>query len=135
MQNEYKSLLQKKTWTLIDMPRNQKVIPMQMGFSNEDSCIKKDVQGQGCSSKLLPSRLGLYFLINGQVCVLAIDITQDLDIIQFDIKTIFLYVDLHEKIQYMCHLKGLIVTRKGGKLYLLHTRVFMGLHKLVGSGT
>jgi hypothetical protein len=45
MQNEYKSLLQKKTWTLIDMPRNQKVIPMQMGFSNEDSCIKKDVQG------------------------------------------------------------------------------------------
>jgi hypothetical protein len=37
--------------------------------------------------------LGLTFLNNGQVCVLAFDITKDLDI-----KTIFLYVDLHEKI-------------------------------------
>ncbi len=42
--------------------------------------------------------LGLYFLTNGQVCVLAINITEDLDIIQFGIKTIFLYVDLHEEI-------------------------------------
>ncbi len=100
---------------------------MQMGFSNEDSCIKRDLQCQGCSSRLLPSRLGLYFLINGQVCVLAIDITQDLDIIQFDIKTIFLSVDLHEEIQYMCHLKGLIVYLERRKIIFTPHKSFYGL--------
>jgi hypothetical protein len=33
--------------------------------------------------------------------VLVIVVTEDFDIIQFDIKTIFFYVDLNEKI-YMC---------------------------------
>jgi hypothetical protein len=35
MQNEYKSLLQNKTWTLIDMPRNQKVIQCKWIFQTK----------------------------------------------------------------------------------------------------
>jgi hypothetical protein len=50
---------------------------------------------------------------------LVIVVTEDIDIIQFDIKTTFFYVDLNEKI-YMCQPEGLFVPRSENKVCLLH---------------
>jgi hypothetical protein len=51
--------------------------------------------------------------------VLAIVPIEDLDIVQFDINTAFLYVDLNEEI-YMCQLEGLVVLGSENKICLFH---------------
>jgi hypothetical protein len=55
--------------------------------------------------------------------VLTIVVAEDFDIIQFDIRIAFLYVDLNEKI-YMCQPEGLVVLGNEDKVCLFHKSLY-----------
>lgn len=121
-------MLQNKTWLLTCLLVGQKAIKCKWVY-----WIKTNAQGKIYKCKVRVVTKGFFqtFSIDYNDIfslvikydsiwsVLVIVVTKDFDIIQFDIKISFFYVDLNEDI-YTCQPEGLVVPRSENKVCLFH---------------
>lgn len=107
MQDEYESLMKNNTWKLVNLPKNESVIDNRWVFKikyNPDDSIERYkarlvvrgfTQQYGVNYSETFSPVVRYSSIRA---ILAISAVRKMNLVQFDVKTAFLYGDLSEDI-------------------------------------
>jgi hypothetical protein len=129
MEDEYKSLLHNHIWILTNLPLGRKasgVFSWKTNANGEIVKYKVQVVAKGFSQQRgidFDERFSPIVKYDSIKIVLVIVIVEDLDLTQFDIKTVYLYANLKEEI-YMCQPKGFISKGQEEKVCLLKKSLY-----------
>ena len=132
VKEEYSSILKNKTLTVMPVPFDRATIKSRWIFSFKP--VYKDVKprykarlvAKGCSQLYGVDYLDTYAPVVKHYSirlVLAIEAAKDLDIMQLDIKTAFLYGDLKEEI-YLEQPEGFVIPGKEKEVCRLHKGIY-----------
>ena len=132
IKEEYSSILENKTWTVMPVPfdratvKSRWIFIFKPGYKDVKPRYKARLLAKGYSQLYGVDYLYTYASVVKHYSirlVLAIAAAKDLDIMQLDIKTAFLYGDLKEEI-YLEQPEGLVIPGKEKEACRLHKGIY-----------
>lgn len=104
MHEEYDSFIENDTWILQDLPEGRKIVhskwvyKVKLAADRSVVCFKVQLVAEGFTQKEgldYKKTFSLVVKFNSIRTILSIVATEDMDIIQFDVCTTFLYGEIH----------------------------------------